>query len=64
MNGAEVKKMRDDEIGVELARLRMKLYDLRVQQVTDKVADTSQFGKVRKDIARLLTEQTSRSRKA
>jgi ribosomal protein L29 len=37
--------------------LREKLYTMRVQHVTDKVEDTSQYGKIRKDIARLLTEK-------
>ena len=62
MTGAEVKKLRDEEITVELKTLRQKLFDLRNQTVTDKVADVSQFGKLRKDIARLLTEQTGRAR--
>lgn len=60
LTGDEVRKMRDDEIVNELARLRNHLFDLRSQTVTAKVEDTSQFGKVRKDIARLLTEQTAR----
>ncbi len=60
MDGTEVRKLRDDEIKAELDRLRTKLYDLRAQTVTDKVADSSQFGKTKKDIARLLTERRAR----
>ncbi len=60
MTGKEVKAMRDEEIRLELAKLRNDLYDLRSQTVTEKVEDTSKFGKVRKDIARLLTEQRKR----
>ncbi|MBS0198368.1 MAG: 50S ribosomal protein L29 [Planctomycetes bacterium] len=60
MTGKEVKAMRDEEIKLELAKLRNDLYDLRSQTVTEKVEDTSKFGKVRKDIARLLTEQRKR----
>lgn len=60
MDGKEVRKLRDDEIKAELDRLRTKLYDLRSQTVTDKVADSSQFGKLRRDIARLLTEKRVR----
>jgi len=62
MDAAEVRSLRDEEITIELARLREKLYSLRVQSVTDRVEDSSQFGKVRKDIARLLTEQNARAR--
>jgi len=60
MKGNEVHKMGEDELGVELAKLRNDLYDLRSQAVTEKVEDTSKFGKLRKDIARLLTEQRVR----
>ncbi len=63
MKGNEVHKMSDDELVVEAAKLRNDLYDLRSQAVTEKVEDTSKFGKIRKDIARLLTEQRSRQLK-
>jgi large subunit ribosomal protein L29 len=64
MTGSEVRKMSDEEIKVELARLRDKVYGLRTQGVTEKVEDNSQFTKIRKDIARLMTERTSRTAKA
>lgn len=64
MTGKEVRGMKDEEIGPELKRLRGKLHTMRVQAVTEKIEDNSQFGKVRKDIARLLTEQSARARKA
>lgn len=60
MNGEEVRKLRDEEIGNELKRLRNRLYDLRSQAVTEKVENTSEFRVVRRDIARLLTERRSR----
>jgi ribosomal protein L29 len=62
MKSMEVHKMKDEELGVELARLRNDLYDLRSQGVTEKVEDTSRFPKLRGDIARVLTEQTARRR--
>ncbi len=61
MTGAEVRKLNDEEITVELANLRGKLLALRNKGVSEKIEDTSQFGKIRKDIARLLTEQTARA---
>ena len=57
MTGEEVRKMRDEEISIELTRLREKIFTLRSQMVTEKVEDTSQLGKVRHEVARLLTER-------
>jgi len=62
--GAEVRKLRDDEIKAELGRVTTKLFDLRTQTTTEKVEDTSQFKKLRKDIARLKTEARARQIKA
>ena len=60
MIGAEVRKMGDEELGVELKRLRERLFSLRTQAVSEKVADNSQYGKIRKDVARIKTEQHRR----
>lgn len=60
MNGEEVRKMSDEELVVELARLRRHLYDLRSQAVTEKLEDTTQLSATKRDIARLLTEQRAR----
>jgi large subunit ribosomal protein L29 len=64
MTGAEVKALSDEEIREELKRLRGRLFTLRGQTVTEKVEDNSQFLKVRTEIARLLTEQTARRKRA
>ena len=61
MNSAELKKMSDEDIVIEVQQLRRRLFDLRCQLVTEKIQNTSQFPNVRKDIARLLTEQSSRN---
>jgi large subunit ribosomal protein L29 len=60
MKAAEVRKLNKDEITVEAARLRRRLFDLRCQTVTEKIEDTSQFRKTRKDLARVLTEINTR----
>lgn len=62
MNGAEVKKMKTEEIAEELGRLRSKLFALRNKSVSEKIEDVSQFGKIRRDIARLLGEQSARAK--
>jgi large subunit ribosomal protein L29 len=64
MKAKEVHKLSDEEIEVEVERLRRKLFELRTQAVTEKIQDTSQFAKIKKDIARLLTEQTGRMAEA
>ena len=61
MTGTEVRKLSDEEISVELGNLRGKLLALKNKSVSEKIEDTTQFGKFRKDIARLLTEQTARA---
>jgi large subunit ribosomal protein L29 len=62
MTPKEVRKLNDEEISVEIERLRRKQFELRSQAVTEKIEDTSQFAKIKKDVARLLTEQTARAK--
>lgn len=64
MKAVEVHKLNNDEIKVEATRLRRRLFDLRAQTVTEKIEDTSQFKKTRKDLARVLTEMNARKAKA
>lgn len=63
MKAKEVHKFNDEEIAIEIGRLKKRMFELRSQKVTDKIEDTSQFKKTRRDIARLLTEQSERSRR-
>jgi large subunit ribosomal protein L29 len=60
MKAQEVHKFSNEEVSVEIDRLRKRMFELRTQKVTDKIEDTSQFKKTRRDIARLMTEQRSR----
>jgi large subunit ribosomal protein L29 len=60
MTGDEVRKLRDEEISIELKKLREKLYTIRSQTVTEKIEDTSQLRLIRRDVARLLTERRAR----
>ncbi len=63
MKAKEVHKLSNEEISVEVERLRRKQFELRTQAVTEKIEDTSQFRKTRRDIARLLTEKSMRERR-
>ena len=47
-------------VAVEVNRLRTVLFELRTQAVTEKLENPQQFGYIRRDIARLLTESTTR----
>ncbi|MHC5003858.1 MAG: 50S ribosomal protein L29 [Planctomycetota bacterium] len=64
MKAKEVHKLSDEELQIEVSRLRRKLFDLRSQAVTEKIQDTSQFRKIKTHLARLLTEQSSRAHAA
>lgn len=63
MKAKEVHKLNDEEIKIEVDRLRKRLFELRSQAVTEKIEDTSQFRKTRRDIARLLSEASARGSK-
>lgn len=59
----ELHKMSDAEIVEETGRLRQRLFDLRQQAVTEKLENNREPGNIRKDIARLQTEQRMRELK-
>ena len=60
MKAKEVHKLSEEEISIEVNRLRKQLFELRTQAVTEKIENTSKSAKVRKDLARLMTEKNSR----
>lgn len=64
MKAKAVHKLGDEELEIEVSNLRKKLFELKTQGVTEKIQDTSQYGKIKKDIARLLTEQHTRKQTA
>lgn len=55
-----VRGFTDEEIGVEVKRLRGALHELRQQRVTGKIDDHSGFKKTKRSIARVLTERNRR----
>jgi len=60
MKAAEAHKLSEEEIDVEVKRLRGQLYELRTQAVTEKLENPRRLGNLRRDIARLLTEKRAR----
>ena len=59
----EFRKMAKDQLQERAEELRTELFKLKTQSATEKVKDVSQFKKIKKDIARILTilhEQNSK----
>jgi len=55
MKAAELKGKTPDELQKELASLLKAQFSLRMQKATQQLTNTSQLGKVRRDIARVRT---------
>ncbi len=64
MKASEVHKMLDAELVEEAGNLRRKLFETRSKAVTEKLENPRQLGVIRKDIARILTEQSARKAQA
>lgn len=63
MKASETHKMSDAELAEEVGRLRTRLFELRTQAVTEKLENPRQMGDLKRDIARILTEQNARTQK-
>jgi ribosomal protein L29 len=61
MKPRNVHKLGTDELDIEVLQLRRKLFELESQRVTERIQDTSQFKRIKKDIARMLTEKQMRA---
>lgn len=55
MIASELRKKSVDELKTELLDLLKAQFSLRMQVATQQLANTSQLGKVRRDIARVRT---------
>ena len=60
MKVKEIRQLSDEELGMELERVRRRLFDVRTQAVTEKLEDPSMLTKARKDIAMILTVMRER----
>jgi large subunit ribosomal protein L29 len=61
MNTKELRQKNDAELTKELLDLRRAQFSLRMQLATQQLNNTSQLGKVRKDIARIKTIQRQKA---
>jgi large subunit ribosomal protein L29 len=55
MDVKEIREMTAEQIGKELLDLRREQFNLRMQSATGQGVRTHEFGRIRKDIARLKT---------
>jgi large subunit ribosomal protein L29 len=55
MNVKEIRDMTAEQIGKELLDLRREQFNLRMQSATGQGVRTHEFGRIRKDVARLKT---------
>jgi large subunit ribosomal protein L29 len=62
MKASDLRKKSAAELNEELLKLRREQFNLRMQQATGQMARSDQFGKVRKDIARIKTVLNEKAR--
>jgi large subunit ribosomal protein L29 len=61
MKASEVHAMSDSELRQEAQRIRKRIYERRVQAVTEKLENPREIRNLRRDLARVLTEQRQRA---
>ncbi len=59
---SELRNMTADELKQEEANLRKELFNLRFQKVTGEIENPMRIKETRKDIARVLTVITEKSK--
>lgn len=62
MKVSELRQKNSAELEKELLDLRRAQFSARMQMATQQLTNTSQFGKVRKDIARVKTIQREKAK--
>ena len=61
-NATDLRAKTDDQLGEELSNLKREAFNLRFQAATSQLEKPSRVKEVRRDIARIKTLQTERSR--
>lgn len=64
MKSAEIREMIPMELDKALGDNRRELFNLRLQMQTGQLENTDRIRQVRRNVARLLTEQTARRNRA
>ncbi len=60
MKPAEIRELSDEALAEKLKDCRAELFNLRFQMATSQLDNTARVKTVKKDIARVLTEQRAR----
>ncbi len=60
MKASEVRALSDAELSKKLEDARAELFNLRFQMATSQLDNTARVKTVKRDIARILTEQRAR----
>ncbi|MEY3072520.1 MAG: hypothetical protein RLZZ353_716 [Actinomycetota bacterium] len=60
MTATELRELPDDELRQRYAEAKEELFNLRFQAVTGQLDDPRRLGRVRRDIARVLTVMRER----
>jgi large subunit ribosomal protein L29 len=61
LNTADLRSKSNEELASFIATTTKELVEVRFQNYTNQLADTSRIGKLRRDLARALTEKSSRA---
>ncbi len=60
MKASEVKELSAEDLKAKLKDSRSELFNLRFQMATSQINNTAEASRVKKDIARILTEMRAR----
>lgn len=60
MKAAEIRELSAEDLQVKLKEAKAELFNLRFQMATSQLDNTARVKTVKKDIARVLTEQRAR----
>ena len=58
----EVRSLDDGDLQVQLNKCRQELFDLRVKATTEAIENPREIRRLRRDVARILTERRRRER--
>ena len=61
MKAEDVRALSDDQLQDELLKLKKEQSNLRFQQATGQLENTARFKQIRRDIARVKTDQRRRA---
>ena len=64
MKAKEIREMNDEGLDKALEESRREIFNLRRQAQTGMLQQNSKIRLLRKDIARILTEKTARTKRA